>query len=278
MKKIISITLICVAASVLTAGCMKNADYYYLSAVSLNSEMGSIQGAGSYSAGTTATLQATPADGCYFVGWVEGEGVSDQDNIEDIITSWDNPYEVSVNSNVSYTAIFRRWGSAECSVQFGNYGWNAAGTGVWYHENTKILEISVYSKKEGYERGVDYAPEYFPSVNFYWKGMANGVSLLGKDELFKGAMPRLFYYKDVALDLSDPGLAYAKHNRPYGDWWADTAKVVMYGFDREQGKVSMVIEAEMYDAVAVLENGVSVENAEKRKMIIRMMNISVGSR
>lgn len=284
MKKIISITLICVAASVLTAGCMKNADYYYLSAVSLNSEMGSIQGAGSYSAGTTATLQATPADGCYFVGWVEGEGVSDQDNIEDIITSWDNPYEISVNSTASYTAIFRRWGDAECSVQFGEYKWDKVYPNLQCDSYSTIsINVQGYIfSKTGY--GHEYDVSTYPIVRIrYLNNLSRGVRQLGHDDLYNGRYPRLYYCQNTYTEnidfqmvgsYGDLGEKSTKVVEPYGDWWVKSAKVVIYGFDSEKHKVSMKVEAEMYDAVAV-KNGASVEDAETCMLTFRLLNLGM---
>lgn len=271
MKKILLFTFTSVVVAVLAAGCVRDLGYYYLSGVSSDSEMGSVQGSGTYYAGTTVALQAIPAEGCYFVGWVEGEDAADQGQIEDIITQWNNPCEVTVNSNVTYTAIFRRWGDAECSVQFGESRWDAIDMMVSL--TGEKLHIQAFSKSSAVNSS-QYNPLVYPIIHsLSFKTVAHGVCHLGKDDLHVGEWPRLFYYQNKYIDGTE--VHNFKAYRPYGDWWAKSAKVVLYGVDWEQHRVSLSIEAEMYDAVAVMENGLAVENAATRKLTVQMNNVSL---
>lgn len=65
---------------------------YTLTAVSNNTSWGSVSGGGTYTAGATATLTATPAAGYQFVQWQDG--------------NTDNPRTVTVNDDATYTATF----------------------------------------------------------------------------------------------------------------------------------------------------------------------------
>lgn len=65
---------------------------YVISATSANPAMGSVSGGGSYAAGATATLVATPNIGYHFVQWQDGNA--------------DNPRTITVTGNATYVATF----------------------------------------------------------------------------------------------------------------------------------------------------------------------------
>ena len=70
-------------------------EVYTVTAVPNDSAMGSVEGAGVYAAGATATLRAIPAQGYRFVVWSNGEvGITD------------NPYVFTVDSNMGFVAVF----------------------------------------------------------------------------------------------------------------------------------------------------------------------------
>jgi uncharacterized repeat protein (TIGR02543 family) len=60
--------------------------------VACDESMGSVSGGGTYQAGETATITATPKDGYAFVGWQDG--------------NTQNPRSVEVTGNKTYTATF----------------------------------------------------------------------------------------------------------------------------------------------------------------------------
>ncbi len=65
---------------------------YTLTVNANNASMGSVSGGGTYAAGATATLTATPAAGHHFVQWNDG--------------NTQNPRTVTVTANATYTATF----------------------------------------------------------------------------------------------------------------------------------------------------------------------------
>lgn len=73
--------------------------YYTITAVSADPSMGSVTGGGSYASGTTATLTASANSGYHFTHW--------QDNITN------NPRNVTVTGNATYTAYFESDGGGE---------------------------------------------------------------------------------------------------------------------------------------------------------------------
>ncbi|MBO4307934.1 MAG: M6 family metalloprotease domain-containing protein [Bacteroidales bacterium] len=68
-----------------------------VSVTSANSNMGSVSGGGDYSLGTTATISATPNNGCSFLYWIsEGDTITD------------NPYSFTVAADKAFTAYFQQ--------------------------------------------------------------------------------------------------------------------------------------------------------------------------
>ncbi|MBQ0160880.1 MAG: S8 family serine peptidase [Bacteroidales bacterium] len=65
---------------------------YTITATSANNQMGSVSGGGTYVAGSTATLTATPKQGYRFVRWQDGNTT--------------NPRIITVTANATYTAYF----------------------------------------------------------------------------------------------------------------------------------------------------------------------------
>ena len=99
-----------------------------------NGDYGSASGGGIYSIGATATLTATPAEHYRFVKW------SDE--------STDNPYEITVTTDATYTAIFER-DSYTLTVAVNNalYG-STTGTGTY--DNGTSVTITA-TANPGYE-------------------------------------------------------------------------------------------------------------------------------
>ena len=95
-----------------------------------NRGMGTVSGGGTYLYNTTATLTATPEDGCVFKQWDDG--------------NTDNPRTITVTGNKTYTAIFEY----VITVQSNNITMGTvSGGGVYLCNTTAILTAT---PKEGY--------------------------------------------------------------------------------------------------------------------------------
>lgn len=100
MKKFILILV----SVILFTSCMKTLEVYTITAESNDVTLGTVSGSGTYTAGTTAELRATPQQGARFVKWT---GYS---------TSTENPLKVTVSGNKSYMAIFEKNGTYTITV------------------------------------------------------------------------------------------------------------------------------------------------------------------
>ncbi len=91
----------CKAGSMISACSLLSVNYEEVQThtVSVSSEdntKGTVSGDGEYEDGTTVTIKAVPKEGYLFDHWVDGSG--------NIISS--STYEITVNANVSYVAVF----------------------------------------------------------------------------------------------------------------------------------------------------------------------------
>lgn len=78
---------------------------FTINAVSNNDNYGTVTGGGTYAAGTSVWLEATPASGCYFVSWQDGNTSERR--------------QITVTGNATYTATFAVNGttpSDDCTV------------------------------------------------------------------------------------------------------------------------------------------------------------------
>jgi len=79
-----------------------NHNYYTITVLANPSNAGTVSGGGSYYYGDHATLTATPYSGYDFVGWSDG--------------SSENPHQVTVTGNATYTATFSQGGATYYTV------------------------------------------------------------------------------------------------------------------------------------------------------------------
>ena len=97
---------------------------------------GTVDGSGTYTYGSTATLRATPASGYEFQGWSDG--------------STENPHQVTVTGNATYKAIFTPVGATYYTVSAvvspAGSG-SVTGTGVFAAGSTTTLRATA---NEGY--------------------------------------------------------------------------------------------------------------------------------
>ena len=107
--------------------------YYTINATANPSAGGTVNGAGSYAAGSNATLTATAAEGYDFTGWSDG------------VTT--NPRTVTVTGNATYTAIFTlKTYTITALVNPANAG-TVTGAGTYSHGATVTLTATA---NEGY--------------------------------------------------------------------------------------------------------------------------------
>lgn len=97
-------------------------------AVSAEAKNGSVAGVGSYYAGDSVTLTATPDEGYEFAGWYNGnEKVSDE-----------NPYTFTVNGNITLKALFIRIVRYSLTVTAGGNGKISGSASGEYEAGEKI--------------------------------------------------------------------------------------------------------------------------------------------
>ena len=99
---------------------------YTIVAVSNNLSMGSVVGGGTYDEGTSIQLTANPSSGFHFVQWQDG------------VT--DNPRNIIVTANASYTAIFEEDAPPQytVTVESNNDEWGSACCSGTYDEGTLV--------------------------------------------------------------------------------------------------------------------------------------------
>lgn len=116
----------------------EDAKTYTLTVTSANPEMGTVSGGGEYAENATATLVAEPKDGYHFTQWSDG--------------SKDNPRQVVVTANASYTAQFEKNAVEPTKYQLtvlANDEKMGTVTGGGEYEEGKVATLSAIAK-EGY--------------------------------------------------------------------------------------------------------------------------------
>ena len=111
---------------------------YTITALPANQNQGTVTGGGSYAAGTTVTLRATPADGYEFSNWNDG--------------NTNNPRTITVTGNANYIANFREISSVNTytiTVLSSNQSHGTASGGGTYQEGATVT-ISA-TPASGYE-------------------------------------------------------------------------------------------------------------------------------
>lgn len=126
----------------LTAVFSSTAQTYTVTATVDPSGSGTVQGAGTYQAGATATIKATPGDGYKFTAWKEGG----------VVVSNSAEYSFTVNGNRAFVAAFESAAATVLnwqSITFPtSYPWSFAchGNGIFVISSSDELTSS-YSRK-----------------------------------------------------------------------------------------------------------------------------------
>lgn len=111
-----------------------NARTYTINVNANDATMGSVTGAGSYLEGTSATLTATPTTGFKFLNWNDG--------------NTDNPRNVIVTGNASYTAIFDT-AYYTITVISNNPAWGTVTGGGTYRDGETITITAAATGSDG---------------------------------------------------------------------------------------------------------------------------------
>ena len=106
--------------------------------VTVTAENGTVEGAGEYEEGTTATLTATPAEGYQFVNWTVGEEV----------VSTENPYSFVVTANIALVANFELIPPTKYNVTVTAENGTVEGAGEYEEGTTATLTAT---PAEGYQ-------------------------------------------------------------------------------------------------------------------------------
>lgn len=153
-----------------------------------NNEHGTVYGSGSYADGMVATISATPAIGYHFYGW------SDDNN--------DNPRTITVNEDLTFTAVFRSDESSSIADSL-NIGYNNGykdGYGNGYQDGLVEAKGGVgntVAKKgdENYNNG--YNDGY---KDGYKEGFKAGSTQTSVTESFVSAINIYAYGKTIVVE------------------------------------------------------------------------------
>ena len=150
---------------------------FTLTVTANDNAMGSVEGAGTYKQGTTATLTATPAAGYEFVNWTSGEDV----------VSTDNPYTFTVSADVALVANFKKsvvthdFYAEGVTVSEG--GWSINLSGSWneqsftvmlWQDNTQGFGTYAANAETGYSAQLG-VKELTPTAPGYYTDMQDGT-------------------------------------------------------------------------------------------------------
>ena len=110
----------------ITAGAAPQPTQYTLTVASNNTAWGTVSGGGTYNAGATVTLTATPASGYRFVSWQDG--------------STQNPRTVTVTANATYIATFEAIPPTQytLTVVSNNAAWGTVTGGGTYNAGATV--------------------------------------------------------------------------------------------------------------------------------------------
>jgi hypothetical protein len=239
MKKVLSVLCMAIlAGGMIFTSCTKQ---WTLTVLSNNDAWGTVTGGGSYSDGATATLTATPKDGCVFVQWSDGVKT--------------NPREVLVNANLTYTAIFENKPSVK--VTFNNGIWDASYISAKYYTSSSAWDV--YAAQNQNELPISDIATAITSGSSSANAAENGE--------LDGDFYWVEYYNETYLQ--DQSGNY------YGDYWAKNVTCNVSAFDATALTLSANVNATMFSAVEALVDGEGIENATTAPMTVNISNVSL---
>ena len=174
---------------------------YTLTVNSNDATMGSVTGSGTYNAGATATLTATPNTGYRFVQWQDG--------------NTDNPRTVAVTANATYTATFAS--NAACVVN--SYPYNLSFDSL---DATKFSCWNIIDNDgDGYSWMTNSFPGYIASASYM-----NGVGALTPDNWFVSPQFQLATGNNYMLSWRVAGTDSTYFAEHYGVYVSTTGTAV----------------------------------------------------
>ncbi len=186
-------------------------------AVSAEAKNGSVAGVGSYYAGDSVTLTATPDEGYEFAGWYNGnEKVSDE-----------NPYTFTVNGNITLKALFIRIVRYSLTVTAGGNGKISGSASGEYEAGEKISVTATPDEGflfAGWFRGEEKVSD---SATYEFVMPAEAVALTAKFEVKPAEKFSVVFYDYAGKVISAQEILYGesytivagvKNTYPYLFW------------------------------------------------------------
>lgn len=219
---------------------------YTITVESNDATMGTVMGGGVYAEGTTITISATPNEGYKFVKWQDG------------ITEASR--QVIVSKDETFTATFESAAPADgINVTFGSDQWSAGYAGIIYYTSFNLMNIIGYQSQS--------SP--YPSIDIF-ATVETGVhtdQIDANGQMSGTAFYNVDYY--AATTLYNPNNGDTLY---FGDWWAKTATINTTNFDATAMKVTTVVNATMFDAVAAFIDERGIDAAPTKTL-----NVTVGN-
>lgn len=186
-------------------------------AASAEAKNGSVAGVGSYYAGDSVTLTATPDEGYEFAGWYNGnEKVSDE-----------NPYTFTVNGNITLKALFIRIVRYSLTVTAGGNGKISGSASGEYEAGEKISVTATPDEGflfAGWFRGEEKVSD---SATYEFVMPAEAVALTAKFEVKPAEKFSVVFYDYAGKVISAQEILYGesytivagvKNTYPYLFW------------------------------------------------------------
>lgn len=169
-------------------------------AVSAEAKNGSVAGVGSYYAGDSVTLTATPDEGYEFAGWYNGnEKVSDE-----------NPYTFTVSGNITLKALFVRIVRYSLTVTAGENGKIAGSASGEYEAGEKIYVTATPDEGflfAGWFKGEEKVSD---SATYEFVMPAEAVALTAKFEVKPAEKFSVVFYDYAGKVISAQEILYGE--------------------------------------------------------------------
>lgn len=226
--------------------------YYTINVYTNNSSWGSVTGGGSYPAGATATLKATPKNGYVFEKWNDGNTSATR--------------TITVTGNATYTATFKSSGgggnNASMTVSFGGTTWTATSYigAYWANDGQYVIggksdsDYPWFRMQLGNISTGTYHAQLDTTQSLYW--LNSNVNIVQ-------------YYENYYLTMGDDSYQY-------GDWQGWSLYVNITSLT--SSTISFTIGGYMYSLSQAACEGCddyvgSFAGAEKRYLSVSANNI-----
>ena len=251
MKKLFNIiSLVLLAGGIMFSSCT---DKYTITVLSNNDEWGTVEGGGSYVAGTNVTLTAKPNEGYAFLKW--DDGVSD------------NPRSFNVTAHATYTAIFVELPSdLGVNVTFNDNSWEAGDVHSYYNYGDNSWRLIAHP-----DENMNY-----PGLNLLM--FKNTTGVVASSVNTQGVLTNKnfgwieYYLNETYYEDGD--------STPHGDYWAKLVTVNVYEFGANSLIFTAVMTATMFSAIEAFKgvdghDPVGVDGASTASMKATMTRVQM---